>query len=349
MMGGGMDISSTKKNSVCWHPRCYFLTPGRSLAQRGVLQLGLNCLDLMMSTSGNPQKVEQSFVKLARKLSGLKIRHQKAGHKIWPYLEGGTGECMILLHGFGADKDRLGGLGPLLRRFFRVIIPDVPGFGDHLPDWSGDYGIDAQVRRFNKFIDAAGIGEFHLMGISLGGYIAGCYAARYPHRVKSLFLMDSAGFSSPVSSDALHLFNIRNQNLFLPSSGQQMQEMINFLMHRPVQLPATIKRYWMQQVLDKLPWRQKILDDLFNSGLEQLDELAKDIKAPTLVVWGAEDRICHVSAVAHIMGMIEHCIAYIIHGCGHIPIIEFPGLVNKIYLDFLRKNGETVLQASGLP
>lgn len=332
-----MDFLQTKKYSVCRHPECYYLTPSPSLAQRGVLQLGLIGLDLMLSASGIPQKVEYSFVNLNRKLSGLKIRHQKVGRRIWPYLEGGTGEHVVLLHGFGADKDRLGVLGPLLRRFFHVIIPDIPGFGDHIPDWSADYGIDAQTRRFNRFIDAAGIGEFHLLGISLGGYIAGCYAARYPRQVRSLCLMDSAGFSSPLSSDALRLFNTRNRNIFLPKSGQEMQDMMNYLMHRPVQLPATLKRYWVQQVLDKLPWRQKILDDLLNSGLERMDGLAKDIKAPTLVVWGAEDRICHVSTVAHIMGKIEHCRAYIIHGCGHIPVVEFPGLVKKIYLDFLRK------------
>lgn len=152
--------------------------------------------------------------------------------------------------------------------------------------------------------------------------------------------MDSAGFSSPVSSDAFRLFNTHDRNIFLPSSGEEMQDMVNFLMHRPVQLPAILKRYWLQQVLDKLPWRQKILDDLLRNGLELMDELAGEIKVPTLVVWGAEDRICHVSTVENIMGMIDHCRAYIIHGCGHIPVVEFPGLVKKIYKDFLRQVGQ---------
>lgn len=267
----------------------------------------------------------------------MQIRHQKFGDTVWPYLEGGTGTHVVLLHGFGADKDRLGALGPLLRRSYHVVIPDVPGFGDHKPDWSASYGIDAQVRRFNGFVEAAGFRDIHLMGISLGGYIAGCYAARYPHRVKSLCLMDSAGFSSPVASDAMRLLHTGNRNIFLPKTGQEMQELIDFLVHCPAKLPAALKRFWMQQVLPLLPWRNKILDDLLAEGVQLLDRLAGDINVPTLVVWGAQDRICHVSTVDKIMGMIDDCRAYIIHGCGHIPIVEFPMLSRRIYMGFLRQ------------
>lgn len=335
-----MDVLSVEKNNFCEHPHCHSLKPNPPFFQRGAQRLALKGLDLMMRLAANRESVEHTFVSLSRRLSGLKIKHQKIGNIIWPYLEGGTGEHVVLLHGFGANKDRFGVLGPSLRRFFHVVIPDLPGFGDHLPDWSTDYGIDGQVRRFKRFIDAAGLGEFHLMGISLGGYIAGCYAARHPQRVKSLCLMDSAGFSSPVTSDALRLYHGRSRNIFLPSSGQQMQDMIDYLMHRPMLLPATLRRYWVQQVLDQLPWRQKLLADLLDNSLELMDGLAGDIKAPTLVVWGAEDRICHVSTVGNIMDLIDDCRAYIIHGCGHIPIVEFPGLVQKIYVDFLRQISE---------
>lgn len=335
-----MDTISVKDAALCRHPNCHYLTPGPSLAQRGVLRLGLKGLDLILNAVKQPAHVERMVVNLSRKLSGLKIRHQKAGGAVWPYLEGGAGEHVILLHGFGADKDRFGVLGPLLRRLFHVVIPDLPGFGEHLPDWSADYGIDAQVRRFNQFIDAAGFRDFHLVGISLGGYLAGCYAARHPQRVKSLFLMDSAGFSAPVGSDAMRLFQTRNRIVFLPGSGQEMQEMVDYLMHCPVRLPSTLKRYWMQQISDQLPWRRKIVNDLLGNGMELLDGLAGSITAPTLVVWGAEDRICHVSTVANILDMIDQCQAYIIQGCGHIPMVEFPALVRNIYVDFLQKAGE---------
>lgn len=94
-----MDLLSIKKSTVCRHPKCHNLTPGFSLAQRGVLQLGLRGLDLMLRAAENPQKVEHAFVNLNRKLSGLKIRHQKVGDTTWPYLEGGVGEHVVLLHG----------------------------------------------------------------------------------------------------------------------------------------------------------------------------------------------------------------------------------------------------------
>jgi pimeloyl-ACP methyl ester carboxylesterase len=69
-----------------------------------------------------------------------------------------------------------------------------------------------------------------------------------------------------------------------------------------------------------------------------MDGLANSIKVPTLVVWGADDRICHVTAVDRIHSGVEDCRACIIHRCGHIPMIEYPLLFKKIYLGFLREH-----------
>ena len=77
--------------------------------------------------------------------------------------------------------------------------------------------------------------------------------------------------------------------------------------------------------------------DLLSGGLYLMDDLAEKIVAPTLTVWGAEDRICHISTVDTIMSKIDRCCAYILHRCGHIPMIEYPLLSGKIYGRFLRQ------------
>ena len=109
------------------------------------------------------------------------------GHRL-VYLEGGAGETILFVHGFGMDKDRW---GPFLKGFngsYRMVVPDLPGFGETPPLSSGGYDIPSQVRRLNRFVERTGLKNFHLVGISMGGYISAYYASEYPEKVKSLAL-----------------------------------------------------------------------------------------------------------------------------------------------------------------
>jgi len=306
------------------------------MLQRGLMPFSINALNLMLKMSQDPDGVIAFGKRLNRRLCGLRLRKIKVADRVWPYLEGGRGDSLVLLHGFGADKDRFGSFLPMMGRHYHLVVPDLPGFGEQQPIWSTSYDIISQVRRLERFIEAAGPERFHLMGISLGGYMAAYYAARNTDRVRSLCLMNSAGFSSLVSGDAIRLFQTHGQNVFLPTDGAALQLLVDFLLYRSIKLPGTFKRYWLEQALDLQTWRKKLLEDLLAGGIYLMDFLAGRIVAPTLVVWGAEDRICHVSTVDNIMALIENCQSVILHGCGHIPIFEYPSLSAKLYRDFLR-------------
>ncbi len=322
------------------HPRLHYLAPEPTFFQRGVLPFGLKVFDLMLNVAEDPDALIQTGYRLNRLISGLKMRRIRVGHCAWPYLEGGKGDLVVLLHGFGADKDRFGSFLTMIRRGFHVVVPDIPGFGEHEQVWDDVYDVGTQVRRIERFLETLGLERFHLMGISLGGYLASLYASRNAHRVTSLCLMDTAGFSSSANSDALQLYEDEARNIFLPKDEADMQLMVDYLLYRPLVLPVAFRRYWLQQTMDLMAWREKLFDDLLSGGLYLMDGLADRIKAPTLVVWGAEDRICHVSTVETIMARIENCRSYILHGCGHIPIVEHPGLSARLYMDFLGKCGK---------
>jgi pimeloyl-ACP methyl ester carboxylesterase len=302
-----------------------------------MLHLFMKGLNLMLTTARSPDMAMDAVIRLNRRLCGVRLKSRKAGNMIWPFLEGGTGAPVLLLHGFGADKDRFGSLVSYLRISRKVVIPDLPGFGDHRPDWSLSYGIEDQVRRLETFVNLRSAAQYHLMGISLGGYLAAYFTVRNPHLVKSLCLMSSAGFSSPVVSDARALYLKSGRNIFLCTTGQDVQNQMDYLLHRPVKLPGAVKRYWARRGVALLAWRRKLFEDLMAGGVERMDELAQDIKVPTLVLWGAQDRVLHVSTVDNIVSKIANCRAYIIHGCGHIPIIEYPVLSRKLYVDFLNR------------
>lgn len=218
-----------------------------------------------------------------------------------------------------------------------MVIPDLPGFGDHVPDWQAVYDVPGQLERLQSFFRELGLERFHLLGISLGGYVAAFYAARFPQRVQSLILMNTAGISSPVPSEAFTLLEQHDQNIFLYANEEQVQKMIDYLMYRPIQLPLQIRRYWAARGRQTLSWRRKMFADLLSDGIYRLDEYARDIQAPTQVLWGRQDRICHVSAVDRLLEMIPDCQAFVIDSCGHMPLFEYPGICLRLCLRFLQR------------
>src|SRR5262249_61814458 len=84
------------------------------------------------------------------------------------YLEGGSGEPLILVHGFGATKDNFTRVAAYLTPHYRVLIPDLPGFGDSSKSETASYSITQQVQWLHAFATALGVG-----GVHLGGAVAG--------------------------------------------------------------------------------------------------------------------------------------------------------------------------------
>ena len=85
------------------------------------------------------------------------------------YLEGGQGEPLLLLHGFGADKDNFVRAARFLTPHFHVIVPDQIGFGESAHPLQADYAPIAQSKRLHALMQALGIKNIHLGGSSMGG------------------------------------------------------------------------------------------------------------------------------------------------------------------------------------
>ena len=115
----------------------------------------------------------------------------------WPYLEGGPpgGEVLLLVHGFGAEKDHWLAYARQFSKKYRVVIPDVPGFGEATKSADLDYGMAAQAKRMDGFLQALGISRCHAAGNSMGGYILLKLALDNPARLESLTLLNNAGVS----------------------------------------------------------------------------------------------------------------------------------------------------------
>ena len=147
-----------------------------------------------------PDLVLRAWTVSVRRSAGLEVRTvEAAGHRI-VYLDGGNGPPVVLLHGFGADKDLWNAVAAELTRTHRVIVPDLPGFGESSVGETERYDAESQARRVRAFLEVLGVREHHLGGSSMGGAISAVYAALYPDSVKTLLLAAPPGVRSPERS-----------------------------------------------------------------------------------------------------------------------------------------------------
>jgi pimeloyl-ACP methyl ester carboxylesterase len=272
---------------------------------------------------------------LYRLWGGLAARTLTVDGLKWSYLDGGRGEAVVFVHGFGADKYRFGPVVPSISRSFRVIAPDLPGFGQSSKPTTLSYDIPSQSRRLAAFLDAVGLDRFHLFGLSMGGYLSAFYAAQHPERVLSLALIDAAGVRSPTPSHMLRRYEEDGTVLLLYRNRRQFEELLSSLFYDPPWIPGFIKGYTVRQSLADFDVRRKVLDDLVAGGTDLLDGRLEDIRAETLVMWGADDKIVDPSSVNVFTRGIPKSRAVVFEACGHVPIIEKWRESSRVYREFL--------------
>ncbi len=133
-----------------------------------------------------PTAVTNFALNSERKRSGLVRKEITLPNDLhYVYLEGGQGEPLILLHGFGGNKDTFTRVSRYLTKNYKVIIPDIIGFGESSKPTKLDYSVPAQVERLRALFQALGITNLHFGGNSMGGKLQPFIQAFTPLKLKS--------------------------------------------------------------------------------------------------------------------------------------------------------------------
>ncbi len=295
-----------------------------------------------------PDQLAVYTIRLIRIVCGMKTRSIDVDGIIWPYLEGGNpqGEPMLLVHGFGADKDNWPLISRELRRDFRLIAPDLPGFGDNEKTPGKDYRPRDQARYLEGFVNALGLDRFHLAGNSMGGYIALEFALAYPDRLKTMALLNNAGVSMPRKSEVF-LAADRGENVLVVNSVEEFAALLKKVAYKSLPFPRYVLNYLggkavtQRDFVDPIFWRMH--DDIVN---RPLDERLHEIRVPTLIVWGAHDQILDVSSVESMKDRIPNNEVVVFDDVGHVPMIECPKETAAAYRDFISRSFSSSFSSS---
>ncbi len=267
---------------------------------------------------------------IERSWSGLDKKHITLSDHTWVYLEAGNASMptVVLLHGFGADKDNWVRMTRHLEGF-HVIAPDLPGHGDSSYNDALYYGMDLQSRRLSEFIDALHLKHFHLVGNSMGGAIASMYAYRHPDKVKTLSLICSVGFVGDEPSEMLKRLARNEKNPIIVQDENEYDALLQFVASKQPTLPWPARSVLGRRAVARLDANQRIFSHIqpeievgnLSGGFEAI---FSRIKAPTYVLWGEDDKVLHVSSVDKFYRHIPHVETEIIPDIGHVPMIEIP-------------------------
>lgn len=295
---------------------------------------------LLIWANLQPQKVLQLMMSFGRKASGLSLKEVAVDGIVWPYLEGGpsNAEVVLFVHGFAADKDTWPLYSKHFHKNYRVISPDLPGFGDNTKDLNFDYGIAAQTDNLLAFLKAIGVDKCHIIGNSMGGHISLNFAVKYPQHLQSLTLINNAGIMLEDKSD-IALAVEAGENPLEMKSPDDVGRQLALVMYKPIYLPGLFKRAMYQRAQEQ----KVILDKIFWLTVEQTEATAMNdslsqVSVPTLILWGRHDRVVDISTVAILEAGIPNAQSVIIEEAGHVPMAEKPATTAKHNLEFIARH-----------
>src|SRR5690606_15329404 len=147
--------------------------------------------------------------------------------------------AIVMLHGFSADKDVWPRFAKHFVAGYQVIMPDLAGHGDagFKPGW--DYGMPAQAARVMALLGALDIGQAHIIGTSMGGFLTAVIALDYPQRTLSATMVDPAGTRFPQTSDMFRMLE-QGINPFLIHNQAEFQRFYPMTMAQPTFLPNVV-------------------------------------------------------------------------------------------------------------
>jgi len=267
-----------------------------------------------------------------RGLAGLSEKSILVGKHTIVYLEGGRGESILLLHGFGADKDNWNLFSKYLTKKYHVITPDLPGFGESSKIWSDQYTIAAQVERLHEFVKKIGLKKFHLVGNSMGGLIAGVYAATNPDEIQTLGLLDPAGVAGREPNQFSRELE-KGSNPLIVESVSEYDKLLDFTFFKPPFMPAPLKSYFAEIAVQRKDFYKKVFIEATPGN--QLEAVMARIRAKTLILWGDNDRVLSVSSAQVLQEGIRNSKVIILKDCGHMPMLERPEETARHYLEFI--------------
>jgi pimeloyl-ACP methyl ester carboxylesterase len=258
------------------------------------------------------------------------------------YLEMGEGEPLLCVHGISGSWQNWLETLPHFARSHRVIAPDLPGFGSSpMPSWPID--MPAYGRLVHDLCEKLGLGpDTTIVGNSLGGFVAAEAITTAPDRFRRLVLVSAAGIINTWAPEQRAVVTAYAWKTLSPVFARRSREIVarpglrqavfGRTMRYPNRLSAELLYEQISSGLTHCPGFGEALHAAIGHDLR--DRLGS-IEAPTMLVWGFDDRVIPVQAALSYRRRIPRARLEIFERTGHVPQLERPARFNALLEEFL--------------
>lgn len=263
-------------------------------------------------------------------------------------------EPAVYVHGLGGSATNWTDLAGLLSGHLAGTAVDLPGFGASDPPAGGDYRLRAHADVLANVIRRLGTGPVHLLGNSLGGIVSALVAAEQPELVRTLTLVSPAmpdlrprrGPAPLLSAFAVPgVRNLAHRYVGRYSTEARVRAVLEACFADPtlVPPPRLVETIAEAQQREVLPWASEafagsvrsLIAAYFAPGRHSLWATVRAIEAPTLVLWGDQDRLVDVDLAPRTARAIPDARLLVLPGVGHTAHIESPEVVARAVLGLL--------------
>lgn len=264
-----------------------------------------------------------------------------SGNNEWYFTVQGRGPDLVLIHGLGASSFSWRHNVAPLAAHFRVWTLDFPPHGRSPFSLTADYSQEALARGIMSFMERQGIRQAALAGNSLGGGLALLLARDYPERVPALALLAPAAAMTRLPWLFYPMGVPGLSRVLAPLLGPWLIPLALGLAYHRRELitPEVVEGY-------AAPFREgprrlalgRLCRQLKIPPRSQTEAWLKELRPPTLIIWGEEDRILPVDQARWLKARLPQAEMHLMPQVGHAPQEEAPDEVNKIIIAFLTRS-----------
>jgi pimeloyl-ACP methyl ester carboxylesterase len=254
------------------------------------------------------------------------------------YLEAGSGEPVVMLHGSGPGVSALANWQhniPALSQRFRVLAPDIVGFGATERPADIVYSLRTCTDHVWAFLDAHDIQQTAIVGNSLGGRIALQMATDRPDRITKMVLMGAPGVGMTLTDGLVALRG------YQPSHEAMRDLLRNYFAVDPAMITDELVaiRYEASIADGAYEAYRTMFFDPRHAGSELgiTEDEVRSIATPTLLVHGREDRVVPLQVSVTMLGLLPNADLHVFSECGHWTQIERADEFSALVTDYLSR------------
>lgn len=283
--------------------------------------------------SWNTKSFEMISKHVASYLGGIKEAQCSFHGRDWKYLDAGSGEVVLCVHGMGSSKTQWRSFMTGLSKEYRIICPDFPALSLRLGMPKEDFSKHDMYNWMETFLDINGLNQVNIIGHGGGGLTASLFTYQHSDRVNSL------AWFNPPDLDA-----IRSGNLLAWErvklgfeTVEQAEEHLASYFYQPPEFPEIVKRFYLQRIMKAINEGELIpqfdrLSKSFPMFLSQISNIQQD----SLVVFADHDVLSSKEWALKLTNAIPNSKLVTLERCGQRSLNEKPEELANIYRDFLQ-------------